>query len=155
MNTNDSPRNFHWLKQGQLAGSGMPHRPNQAEWLKDQGITDVVYLNMEGPLHPSMFKNKGVYYHFEPIPDYHPPTLSQAMRIVKFISESLAEGKVINVCCRSGIGRTPTVLSMFLVYQGSPPDEAISLVAKSREGWGHGTLQQRRAVFKFAQRINP
>jgi hypothetical protein len=45
MSTDQAPANFRWLEEGRIAGSGLPERPEQVDWLYDQGVRAVVSLH--------------------------------------------------------------------------------------------------------------
>jgi len=148
------PTNFSWVIEGQLSASGLPDTPSSLEWLREQGIEVVIYLCEEIPPDHKMYADAGLQLYYFPIPDYHPPLLEQGKRIALQIGQAIALGKRVHVCCRSGIGRTPTVLSMFFVSRGMPPESAVKLVAKRRGGWGYGTELQRRAIYLFSKQLS-
>jgi hypothetical protein len=45
MSTDQAPASFRWLEEGRIAGSGLPERPEQVDWLYGQGVRAVVSLH--------------------------------------------------------------------------------------------------------------
>jgi hypothetical protein len=68
-------------------------------------------------------------YHRFPIRDAQSPTSRQQVEmILDVIDVALLNGEVVYLHCRSGVGRTGTVLALHLVRHGATPPEALRLV---------------------------
>jgi len=135
--------------------------------LLDAGVTTFVDLTereRENGLEPynrrlGRVAHQGlpVSYHAFPIRDAGlPQSRAQVEAILDVIDSALGNEETVYVHCRSGIGRTGTVLALHLVRHGSPPREALRLVqaawrrdARSRE-WRNcpQTEGQRRYVLE-------
>ncbi|MBC8492843.1 MAG: dual specificity protein phosphatase family protein [Chloroflexi bacterium] len=148
------PRNFTWVIEGHLSASGLPDTPATLDWMREQGIDVVIHLCEEAPPDPKMYSKAGLELYYFPVRDYHPPSLIQAIAIVSQIDQALIAGKQVHVCCRSGIGRTPTVLSMYFVSRGMSPERAMNLVAAHRNGWAYGTGLQRNAIYALSAQLS-
>jgi len=138
------PFNFSWLMPGLVAGMARP-RPDDAPWLREQGVTAIVSLTEAPP--PDLDALTVLHV---PIPDMTPPTLDQLHRSIRFIEDEIARGGAVVVHCTAGMGRTGTLLAAWLVSRGQPAGEAIRLVRASRPG-SIETRSQEKAIRQFAE----
>ncbi len=61
-----------------------------------------------------------------PVVDTRPPrSWGEAVAILDIMDAALANGETVYVHCRSGIGRTGTILGLHLIRHGYSPDEAL------------------------------
>ncbi len=73
-------------------------------------------------------------YSWIPVADHYPPTFDQFNIGTAIINEAIILNKNIYVHCRSGHGRSPTmVASYFIRYKGYSVVDAISFVKAKRE----------------------
>ena len=114
----------YWVEPGRLLAG--PHPNGRLEPFAEAGVTDYVDLTME-------------------IPDFGTPSRRTMTRILDRIDVLLANGAVVYVHCRGGIGRTGTVVGCYLVRHGATGEEAIATVTRLR-GAGPETAEQRRLV---------
>lgn len=139
-------RNFGWLLEERLAGSGALVE-GDIPWLHKQGVRSVVCLR-ETPMEPELFEEAGVRYTDMPIPDFGAPTDEMAPKFVRHLTRELEEGRPVLVHCNAGLGRTGTMMAIFLVSQGYPASEAIETVRDRRPG-SITHPEQERAVLRY------
>ncbi|XWV15443.1 MAG: hypothetical protein HEQ11_03920 [Gemmatimonas sp.] len=68
------------------------------------------------------------YFNF-PVPDTHPPrSRAQAEEILDVIDAALANDETVYVHCKSGVGRTGTILGVHLVRKRFTPANAVQIL---------------------------
>lgn len=104
--------------------------------LLDAGVTTFVDLTEHGRengVTPYGCRVRGVrrhglsvaYFNF-PVTDTNPPrSRAQAEDILDVIDAALANDETVYVHCKSGVGRTGTILGLHLVRQGCRPTKAV------------------------------
>lgn len=122
-----------------LGGDARAHAARLATLL-DAGVTTFVDLTEHGRengVTPYGRRLRGVhrhglsaaYFNF-PVPDTHPPrSRAQAEEILDVIDAALANDETVYLHCRSGVGRTGTVLGRHLVRHGHVPASALRMLA--------------------------
>ena len=146
---------FDWIIPGKLAGHQAPAGVQDLTWLKTLGILALVRMaaKSEARVNGTQVLQNGLLDCFEPVPDFSVPAPVQINRMVGFIEKAIAEGKPVGVSCGAGLGRTGTVIAVYLVYQGLPPANAIKKVRTLRPG-SIETKDQEETVFSFARQIS-
>jgi atypical dual specificity phosphatase len=121
-----------WIIPGRLLASVMPESYGYIAELKGMGITSV--LNLTEETWPKIWiKESGMNYIHIPVVDFGIPTVEQARKAIGFIEENISKGAVM-VHCRAGLGRTGTIIGIYLVETGMDPMEAIDTVRGHRPG---------------------
>lgn len=146
-------KNFSFVVPKRLAGMRFPGRnydlPEDLEFLQEQGISAIVTLTEER-LNKNILEQYGMEWTHIPIPDFHPPELSQILELVEFIDKMNEQGKGVAVHCHAGIGRTGTMLACYLVRLGRTPEQAIYEVRDLRPG-SIETSEQEEAIYNYAR----
>ena len=128
--------NSYWVQGGRLlagehpVGRETPLTPaarERVQKLLKSGVSGFIDLTEEGECadYESLLP-KGVLYLRHAIPDQEVPRQGSHMRRIQDdIAAALAEGRVLYVHCRAGIGRTGMAAGCFLVEQGKAGDDAL------------------------------
>jgi len=146
------PGNFSWIIKGKLAGSARPDTEAQLKWLRTVGIGVIVCLNRENPLEDKQVTGLGFEYLFIPVRDFAAPKHEQIVEFVSFAQEMIGQHRPVLVSCGAGIGRTGTMLAVYLVSRCASAEEALRKIEENR-GIGVESYAQREAVFEYARQI--
>lgn len=130
-----APPSLHWVLDRQLAGMAQPGliRPLEDDlaYMQARGVTALVTLTEE-PLADEARKrllSHGVQTLLHsPIRDMGVPSVARAAMLSRELARLLADGQVVVVHCRGGVGRTGVVLALVLMTQGLPASAAIEFV---------------------------
>jgi len=139
------PRGFMWLKNGILAGTPQPgvvldvHYDMKA--LKRVGVTKLITLT-ETDLDQDLLRSYELSNIWEPMPDMHPPTLEQGVRLCKRIQHLIAQREVVAVHCRAGHGRTGTLLALYLIWEGQSAMQALESARRIEPRWIQSKAQE-------------
>lgn len=119
-------------------GDARAHRARLTALL-DIGVTTFVDLTECGrengvspyePLLAGAVRDRLSVAHFNfPMPDARVPrSRAQVEQVLDVLDAALANGETVYLHCRSGVGRTGTLLALHLVRHGHAPREALRLV---------------------------
>jgi atypical dual specificity phosphatase len=163
-----SPQKNHllwWVIPGVLAGMPMPfinpeRRLNSGGALNayedelpelySAGIRGVVGL-LNIPSDAVVFESAGFAFLCLPVPDGGPPTLAQATEFVRFVNEQRTAQRPVAVHCEAGLGRTGTMLAVYLIAQGHSAEVAIRRIREVEKA-AVETSRQIQFLEEFAQR---
>jgi len=156
------PPNFSWVREGKVAGCGLPQSNVELRGLVQVNIGLLITLT-EQPVAPNI-RNTGVDYASDlfdndvrksirilhiPTVDGTPPTTTQIHRCVMEMDRCISLGKACVPHCYAGEGRTGTVLAAWLVKEDNiTAEEAIKLIRSIRRGSIH-TIAQEKAVQEY------
>ena len=164
-----SPQKNHllwWVTPGELAGMPMPfinpeRRLNSGGALNayddelpelySAGIRAVVGL-LNIPSDAAVFETAGFAFLCLPVPDGGPPTLEQATEFVRFVNEQRQVQRPVAVHCEAGLGRTGTMLAVYLIAQGDSAEAAIRRIREVEKG-AVETSRQIQFLEQFEQQI--
>lgn len=149
-------RNFSFVVENELAGCAHPEGLGECDEalqeLKEQGIGALVSLDESGiPLY--MIADHDFHYLHLPIPDFGIPKMKQAREFVEFVRRECEEGRKVAVHCGAGLGRTGTMIAVYIVAKGSSADDAIRIVRETRPG-SIETTDQEKFVHRFEKELN-
>lgn len=138
------PRNFLWLKKGELAGTPRPGLLIELEYdlvaLQRVGITVLVSLTT----HPvdsvalDKYNIKGISL---PIKDMGVPTIEAAMELCKQVGQLTEQGEAIAMHCKAGMGRTGTMLVAQLIWEGESALDALEAARSIEPRWVQSEAQ--------------
>jgi atypical dual specificity phosphatase len=131
-----------WVIPGVLAGMPMPfvhleRRLNlggplngyedELPELYAAGIRAVVSL-LNIPSDRAVFESAGFSFLCLPVPDGGAPTMEQAAEFFRFMNDQRQAQRPVAVHCEAGLGRTGTMLAVYLISQGDTAERAIRRV---------------------------
>lgn len=146
-------RNFSWLIENELAGMARPSSfVKDFEFLKDEGLDAIVSFT-EDSLQKSLLEEFGFEYLHVPIADFSIPSFEQINEFITFANNLIKSQKKLVVHCASGIGRTGTMLAIYLVNKGYTAEDAIDEVRKKRPG-SIETTGQENMIFEYEKVIS-
>jgi atypical dual specificity phosphatase len=128
--------NFGWLIDGQVAGCRGPTSDEDLHFLSNSGVRALVRLaeSSKARVTKQDVVAAGMQDCHQPVQDFHPPTLRQLDKILRFISGMIRRGKPVALSCGAGYGRTGTVLACWLIGNGKSADEALRCLTSVRPG---------------------
>lgn len=115
------------------------------------GVRAVVSL-LNIPTDAAVFESAGFSFLCLPVHDGCGPTIEQASRFVQFVTEQRAAHRPVAVHCEAGLGRTGTMLAVYLISQGESAVAAIGRI-RSVECSAIETLRQIDFLETFATSI--
>jgi atypical dual specificity phosphatase len=115
------------------------------------GVRAIVSL-IEKPTDAGVCETAGFTFPSLPIQDRGVPTLAQAEAFVHFVSEQCRTSRPIAVYCKMGLGRTGTMLAIYLISKGESPDEAIEHI-RGVERFAIQTELQVRFLKEYAEQL--
>lgn len=142
---NRGPRNFRWLRQGQLAGTPQPGLlvdiDQDFQALKRVGVTHLITLTEE-PLQNAPLEKFNIRNIHFPIVDMQAPTIEDSARLCTIVANLLSKNATIAYHCRAGIGRTGTMLVAQLIWEGMDDQAALETARNIYRAWVQSEEQE-------------
>lgn len=154
-------RGAYWVDAGRLLAGEYPGDPESARAtdrlrrFEDAGVTVFVDLTERLELEPySHLLGDGAGYERRPIPDLGTVSAREYREILDLVDGALAAGETVYLHCYGGIGRTGTVVALWLVRHGLDGGDAIARLAELRRNVPAAWMQspQTRAQRRVVQR---
>ncbi|MDH5601032.1 MAG: ATP-binding cassette domain-containing protein [Gammaproteobacteria bacterium] len=138
------PRNFIWLKKGILAGTPQPGIMTDLDYdlkaLKRVGVTKLITL-LEKPLDAEYIKQFDIECMWFPINDMEAPTIEDAMKWCQKVEDYIKTNEVTAYHCKAGMGRTGTMLTAQLIWEGLDSLTALENARKIEPRWVQSDVQ--------------
>jgi len=115
------------------------------------GVRAVVSL-LNIPTDAAVFESAGFTFLCLPVLVGQGPTMEQASRFVQFVTEQQTAQRPVAVHCEAGLGRTGTMLAVYLISQGESAEAAIRCI-RAVQPSAVETLRQIDFLEKFATSI--
>lgn len=138
------PRNFLWLRKGDLAGTPRPGLLIELDYdlaaLQRVGISVLVSLTTK-PIDPvilSEYDIKGIAF---PIKDMGVPTIEAALKLCAQVGELTEQSEAIAMHCKAGMGRTGTMLVAQLIWEGETALDALETARSIEPRWVQSDVQ--------------
>ena len=113
---------------------GAPTYQRDYDLLLGAGITAVVDIRAERTADPAFFDEHNIAHHQYRVPDVSVPSEDVLTDAVAWISEQIAEDRVVLIHCAKGRGRSATVLAAYLMdVDGLTFDEVEDLLTSKRK----------------------
>ena len=135
---------FNWIVDGKLLASVYPSEQYLKYLGENEGVTLAVNLT-GSPWDEGWAANTGIECIHSPVVDFTAPRPEDVRKIIERIDDN--DG-VTMIHCAAGIGRTGTVMGIYLVDKGMDPLEAVRTVRKKRPG-SIQTRSQELMVFNW------
>jgi len=151
------PRGFLWLLKGELAGTPLPgvfmDQDYDLRALQRVGVTHLVSI-MEFAISQQALQKYGISRAHFFIEDMGVPSLPNAAAICLHIQRRIAASDIVAVHCRAGLGRTGTVLALYLIWKGSTAIAALERVRSIEPRWVQSQQQVDflEAFFQYVER---
>jgi len=143
--------NFSWVEKNKIAASDFPYAEEHFKFLKSVGIRAIVTLT-EKDIDNSLIKNYRFRHLHLPIEDFGVPSISQVKSFLKWLKLMEVWDQPVLIHCRTGIGRTGTMLSVYYIWKGFSAEESIRIVREKR-GSGIETLSQESFIYEVEELI--
>ncbi|VAW71136.1 hypothetical protein MNBD_GAMMA12-1280 [hydrothermal vent metagenome] len=149
------PRNFLWLRKGELAGTPRPGLFVELDYdltaLKRVGISVLVSLT-QIPIDPTSLVKHGIKGIAFPIKDMGVPTIEVAKKFCHQIESLIDAGEAVALHCKAGIGRTGTMLVAQLIWEGETALHALEVARRIEPRWVQSDVQI-NFLEEFAQEL--
>lgn len=154
-------RGSYWVEPGSLLAGEYPGDPDPARARERlgrfaaTGVDVFVDLTEDLELEPYAHLLAGARHVRRPIPDLGTVSTRAYRETLDLIDDALVSGSSVYVHCWGGIGRTGTVVGLWLVRHGRDGGDAVARIAHLRRGvpsaWmpSPQTGAQRRVVWRW------
>jgi len=138
------PRNFLWLRKGNLAGTPRPGLLIELDYdlaaLQRVGISILVSLTTK-PIDPDVLDTYGIKGIAFPIKDMGVPTIEATLKFCEQVGELTEQGEAIAMHCKAGMGRTGTMLVAQLIWEGEAALDALETARSIEPRWVQSDVQ--------------
>lgn len=132
------PRNFLWLRKGELAGTPRPGLLIDLDYdlaaLQRVGVTVLVSLTTK-PVDSAALEKFDIQGIAFPIKDMGVPSIEAAMAFCGQIEGLIEEGEAVAMHCKAGMGRTGTMLVAQLIWEGASALDALEMARSIEPRW--------------------
>lgn len=133
------------------SGGALDAYDDELPELYSAGIRAVVSL-LNIPSDATVFESAGFSFLCLPVADGAAPTIEQATEFVRFVEVQRQGQRPVAVHCEAGLGRTGTMLAVYLVSQGETAEGAIRRI-RQVEKVAVETPRQIQFLEQFAEQI--
>lgn len=135
------------------SGGALAAYDDELAELNSAGVHAVVSL-LNIPTDAVVYESAGFGFLCLPVPDGGAPTMDQAKEFVCFVNEQRIAQRPVAVHCEAGLGRTGTMLAVYLIAEGSSAEMAIRKIREVEQS-AIETLRQIQFLEQFEQENRP
>ena len=135
METNLPFAGINWLINDQLGGCPRPDTGAALAALEGANTGLLITLTAEWQPDLTALARHNIASLRVPINDFSPPSPAQATQICQAIEAALSQNRTTILHCAAGRGRTGTLLTAYLIWQGLTPDAAIKKARSLNPEW--------------------
>ncbi len=143
---------FVHLERRLSGHAGLMAFDDELPFLYSQGIRAIVSL-LNIPSDATVFESAGFSFLCLPVLDGQAPSLEQADEFVRFVDRERTSQKPVAVHCEAGLGRTGTLLGVYLIAQGESAQTAIQRI-RMVESSAVETPRQIQFLEEYAKKFN-
>lgn len=133
------PKGFIWLVPNRLGGMPRPglleDLDGDLDGLSSLGVTTLATLEETSTVSGEALDRRRIRSVHFPIPDMGAPDLDDAARFVAATRDRIANGEIVAIHCRGGLGRTGTMLACHLIAEGDAACRAIERTRSLNPLW--------------------
>ena len=133
------------------SGGALDEYEDELPELYSSGVRAVVSL-LNIPSDATVFESAGFRFLCLPVPDGGTPTIEQAREFIRFVDQQRRVQSPVAVHCEAGLGRTGTMVAVYLISQGETAGAAIRRI-REVEKVAVETPRQIQFLEQFAERI--
>jgi len=89
-------KNFRFVEPGEMALSGAPETPEQARWLREQGVRAVVSLHPVDEEVAAALREQGIAHLPYPVRDFSDPLPAELVDLAAFVAAHRETGVLIH-----------------------------------------------------------
>jgi ABC-type phosphate transport system ATPase subunit len=138
------PRNFLWLRKGELAGTPRPglliELDHDLAALQRVGVTVLVSLTTT-PVDTDALADYGLQGIAFPVTDMEAPNIEDAITLCTQVAALIEQGEAIALHCKAGMGRTGTMLAAQLIWEGKTALDALETARRIEPRWVQSETQ--------------
>jgi atypical dual specificity phosphatase len=143
---------FIHLDRRLAGGAALAAFEDELPVLHSAGVRAVVSL-LNIPSDAPVYESAGFSFLCLPLPDGGAPTLDQAEEFVRFVFLQRLAQRPVAFHCEAGLGRTGTMLALYLISQGDSAPAAIGRV-RAVERVAVETAHQIRFLQEYEEQIH-
>ncbi len=133
---------FSWIDDT-VAGFAFPWTEEHFHFLREQGV-DVIISLSNTPADSDLAGAYQIQVKHLPIKDMGIPGDETIEQFLNIISKFKREGKRVGIHCKYGMGRTGTMLAIYLIeFHGMKPKEALTKIRSLRPGSIESYVQEK------------
>lgn len=121
-------KNFRVVQENAVALSGFPASAEEVDWLAAQGVKAVLSLHPIPEESRERLRERGIEWRPMLIDDFTCDFWDRLPGTLEWVRARSEQDPLTLIHCQGGGGRASTIYAAYLVYTGTPVEDAIALV---------------------------